>query len=330
MKLTFSLGSSTGPTILHRKAISIKPAKLQVRERELTETSLLSDGGIRFWILYESDSPTPLCACETFNRKKGLVKAPGCELREVPVIGVASVFTSAQNRGKGYAGLLMRLLANKIRELTGNRGFSVLYSDVGPIFYAKNGGWETYDADTLVVPSDKVFPRETAVELLTLESAHEWIGKDVKALRDEFSGEEGQTLIQMIPQQSELEWATVRDHHSAQFLNLEISEFVGARVFDEKGWGYILWFHQWKESSLTVLRLREPRSNPALVGLIEAALSEARRSKMQKLTIWSPSNRLEKVVGIQKTQRKSALPGLLYMGDETPVKWRSIEKISWC
>ena len=55
-------------------------------------------------------------------------------MRQVPVIGVASVFTPAQNRGKGYAGLMMRLLADKVREMTGNKGFSVLYSDVGPHF----------------------------------------------------------------------------------------------------------------------------------------------------------------------------------------------------
>ena len=165
---------------------------------------------------------------------------------------------------------------------------------------------------------------------MTLETANGWIEKDVRALKDEFVGEAGQTLIQLIPQHSELEWVTVRDRHGAECRNLDISEFVGAQISDGKGRGYILWVHEYKESNLTILWLREPPSEKSLLTLIDVALSEARRSKMQKLTIWSPSDRLEKAVGFQKTQRRGALPGLLYMGDEKPVKWRSIEKLGWC
>lgn len=41
---------------------------------------------------------------------------------------------------------------------------------------------------------------------------------------------------------------------------------------------YILWFHEYKESSLTVLRLREPPPDARLRGLVDAVMSEARRS----------------------------------------------------
>jgi hypothetical protein len=251
-------------------------------------------------------------------------------LLEVPVIGVASVFTPAQNRGKGYAGLMMRLLADKLREIAGNEGFSVLFSDVGPTFYAKNGGWVTCDAGTLVIPSDKSFQSDVSVEFLTLESAKRWIGEDQRALREELSGEEGRMVIQMIPQHSELEWAALRDRHGAEHRKLATPEDVGSQVLEDKDWGYILWFHEWKNSSLTVLRLREPSSDVALIALIESALSEARQSGMQKLTIWSPSDRLVKVAGIPKIERKSSLPALLYMGKEGTVKWKSIEKLGWC
>jgi hypothetical protein len=326
-----SLGRPSRPAGLHRTTHSrYSRLKFQVREKELAETTLLTDGGIRFWILCEPDSPIPLCACETFNRKRGLVKSPGAELREVPVIGVASVFTPAPNRGKGHAGLMMRLLADKAREIAGNHGFSVLFSDVGPTFYAKNGGWVTCDAGTLVIPSDKSFQSDVSAEDLTLESARRWIEEDQKALREEFSGEEGRTVIQMIPQHSELEWAALRDRHGAENLKLDTSEVVGSQVSNGNDWGYVLWFHEWKDSSLTVLRLREPSSDVALIALIESALSEARRSGMRKLTIWSPSDRLVKAAGIPKIERKSSLPALLYMDEGRTVKWRSIEKLGWC
>lgn len=96
---------------------------------------------------------------------------------------------------------------------------------------------------------DKSFESDASVAILTLESADGWIEKDVEALKDEFIGEAGHTLIQMIPQRSELEWATVRVRIVAEHLNLDISEFVGAKISDGKGWGYILWVHEHKECS---------------------------------------------------------------------------------
>jgi hypothetical protein len=225
---------------------------------------------------------------------------------------------------------MMRLLADKVREIAGSQGFSVLFSDVGPTFYAKNGGWVTCDSGTLVIPSERSFLGDVSVECLTLESAKRWIEDDQRALREEFSGEEGRTVIQMIPQHAELEWAALRDRHGAEHLKLDTTGVVGSQVSDGKDWGYILWFHEWKDSSLTVLRLREPSSDVALTALLESALSEARRLGMQKLTIWSPSDRLVKVIGIPKIARKTSLPALLYMGDERQVEWRSIEKLGWC
>jgi hypothetical protein len=133
----------------------------------------------------------------------------------------------------------------------------------------------------------------------------------------------------MILQHAELEWATLRVRYTAQYLNLEVSEFVGAQVTSAEGWGYILWFHDYKESSLTVLRLREPPMDIGLIGLIDVAVSEAKRFGFKHIAIWSPSERLENVTGVKKIVRKGALPGLLYLRDDN-IHWRSIEKLGWC
>ena len=247
------------------------------------------------------------------------------------MIGVASVFTPAQNRRKGYAGAMMRLLGERMPTLTSGRGFSVLYSDAGPTFYAKNGGWKSFDAEELAIPSTIIFSETASVEMLDLEIAKECINEDVRLLKEEFSTlQDPSTVIQMIPQYIELEWAIARDTHAARRLGEQELIPVGARYKSEEGWGYILWFRQIKYKRLTVLRLREPRSVSGLKGLLQAAVEIAKKVNFEKITIWSPSKELEKATGIQKVVREGAIPGMLWVGEEQDVHWRTIEKLGWC
>jgi len=251
-------------------------------------------------------------------------------LEEVPVIGVASVFTASKNRGKGYAGTMMQLLSKRIREITGGRGFSVLYSDVGPEFYDQNGGWKPVDAVEIILPSTTTFVDTVPVEPLKIEEAENCIDEDVRCLKNEFVRNAGRTTLQMTPQHSELEWANVRDQDATNHLSLQVSDLVGAKFSSPDGWGYILWFREYKESSLTVLRLREPSNDGGLRGLLQAAVDEAKRSGLSKVTIWTPSPRMEKVTGLKRVTRKLAIPALLYLGEEENVEWQFIEKLGWC
>ncbi|TBU41719.1 hypothetical protein BD309DRAFT_964638 [Dichomitus squalens] len=128
------------------------------------------DGKFVVWVLAPRSDPTTidfLCSCETFrrsalvSRQSGGSSAP--DVKEVTAYGVASVFTPAQKRGKGYARHMMRLLHwvlaprsalsstfpeewgvppdEKILESAGvgNAQFSVLYSDIGSDFYRSCG-----------------------------------------------------------------------------------------------------------------------------------------------------------------------------------------------
>jgi len=247
------------------------------------------------------------------------------------VIGVASVFTPEQNRRKGYAGTMMRLLGERMASLTSGRGFSVLYSDVGPTFYAENGGWKSFDAEELVIPKTMTFTEIAPVEMLDLELAKECIDEDVRLLREEIlTLADTSTIIQMIPQYIELEWAITRDRHAARRLGEQELIPVGARYKSDEGWGYILWFRDFKYKSLTVLRLREPRSISGLKGLLQATVEIADKFKFGKITIWSPSKELEKATEIQKVVREGAIPGMLWIGEEKDVHWRTIEKLGWC
>ena len=257
------------------------------------------------------------------------MKAPGKPLEEVSVIGIASVFTPDQNRRKGYAGSMMRLMSERIREGAGGRGFSVLYSDVGTEFYAKNGGWKIGDESELVISCIHDFEEALPLEMLTLEQAKDCIEADVELIKKELVGETDLTVIQMVPQHVELEWATTRDQYGARYLNVKETEHVGAKVCSGDGWGYVLWFHEYKESTLIALRLREPPTDAGLRSLIQVLVTEARRSGLKHVAVWSPSERLEKVSGIKKSTRNSSLPAVLYLGDDS-IHWRTPEKLGWC
>ena len=222
----------------------------------------------------------------------------------------------------------MRLLSERIPFLTDGNGFSVLYSAIGPMFYAKNGGWKCYDAHELVIPIAKDFGDRMSTKLLNLEQAKDWIDKDVRDLVKEFDVKEvDHTTIQIIPQHSQLDWCMVGDIQFSKHSHLKEPESVGACVNSADDWGYILWSHEYRESTLTVLRLREPSSsNAALRGLLQEATTEAKRFGFEKVSIWSPSERLESVSGIKKETRDTRLPCLLPRSRDENVLWVNIER----
>ena len=225
---------------------------------------------------------------------------------------------------------MMQLLSERIHTMTGGRALSVLYSDIGPEFYDKYGGWKACDANELIIPSGKEFDDTLSADMLNVKDAKIWIDEDVKILKDEFIDGKDVTIVQMIPLHEELEWASVRDRHLAKHLKLEEEDNFGAKVTSVDGWGYVLWFHEYQSSALTILRLREPPTDVGLRRLLQAALSEARRSGLENVKIWSPSERLENVAGIRKVVRKDAIPALLYFGENERIHWRNIEALGWC
>ncbi|EIN06031.1 hypothetical protein PUNSTDRAFT_121969 [Punctularia strigosozonata HHB-11173 SS5] len=173
----------------------------QYLERDASMDSLehARDGKLRTWVLAPRSDPTTLefkCACETF-RRVGLISgtSAGAVPEEVVCYGVASVFTPAQYRRKGYANHMMRLLhwvlgardttatfpdawGTPPEEIDGvPRGIcSVLYSDIGPDFYRKCGktpedeGWVLRGANATVWNVEETLARMTGAE----KSAGEW------------------------------------------------------------------------------------------------------------------------------------------------------------
>jgi len=108
------------------------------RERTLASTTLTGNGGILSWVLVNPADPDKiLSSCETI-KKDALISQPLIKqdspstVRAVAAHGVGSVFTPSDQRGNGYAGVMLRLLAETLKRGNPN-GFNVLYSDIGKV-----------------------------------------------------------------------------------------------------------------------------------------------------------------------------------------------------
>lgn len=141
------------------------------REASQVTIPLSVNGGLSRWILTTDASPPPsaggstspspsrrpvLSSCETL-RKRALVRDAGtarglASVRDVVAHGVASVFTDEEFRRNGYAGAMMGRLGEALGKGSEEPLFSVLYSDVGKVFYAKQG-WMPFESTHLEFPA---------------------------------------------------------------------------------------------------------------------------------------------------------------------------------
>lgn len=105
------------------------------REIHIASQELTKDGGIRFWVLTLASSPQKLlCSCESIA-KPAIVRTANKHgkdevVKQVKSHVIGSVFTPEQNRGKGYASIMLDLLGEKLR---GECEFDSLYSDIGKV-----------------------------------------------------------------------------------------------------------------------------------------------------------------------------------------------------
>lgn len=111
------------------------------REEVLSNQDLTRDGGITFWVLVDTSSPSSpsrriLASCETIM-KRALIARDKAQVEEVISHGIQSVFCDPELRGHGYAGRMMEELGNMLhtwgQDGAKKTAFTVLYSDIGKV-----------------------------------------------------------------------------------------------------------------------------------------------------------------------------------------------------
>ena len=300
-----------------------------------------------FYVVHRRGDPEDIiCAVDAVG-KTALVKAPDAEsptsVQRVKAYGVAAVHTNPTYRKQGMAGWMLQKLQEAMDK---DSEFSVLYSGIGPDFYARYG-WDAFPAlqVSLSFLGGEAAAQPTmpaGVKFLSREDIAPLCDKDIAKLTarfEEFPGDDGRTRVAFLPTFKQIDWQFERNAFVARKLRHREPENYGAVTADGSSWIY--WVHEVGKDTLGVLRI--VANGPAAVAdLLRAALVEAKDWGFERVVVWNPEGDVEdavrtmgtedeKVVKIRFEAREGRLPCLRWKGgDHVDVVWEDNYYYAWC
>ncbi|KAI9219319.1 hypothetical protein BC828DRAFT_386466 [Blastocladiella britannica] len=342
------------------------------REKALLSTPMSSPAIHRSWALMHPDDVAKwnvaegtdlpgaavdapiLAACETFSRR-AVESSNGTEKDSV-MVSLGSVFVGERHRGRGYAKeLMVRVREWMVREYPAG-GYSNLYSDIGPKFYARLG-WHVLPSLSLTgTVADMAVAghhQQMNLQVTLLQSAVPeslYASLTYHALQAATSTKKKAVVLAL--DSGTVAWFRARSDH---YLTLpqyaahrpSTSTKVGATVPG----GAILWSVLPEPSTLYILALRiDPSLSPidqsaVRDALLSAAAAEARNHKLAKVTAYlsAEHNQVMEVLsaGWTVAPRDSSLSSLMVWGkdDSGPdmdaaqvaesVVWVGDERYAW-
>ena len=277
----------------------------------LSEEELVRDKRCQYWVLHLKGYPRQIIAsCET-TRKALLISENGVS-REGFGYAIASVHTNPAYRRQGMAGYMLRRLQAHMD--AGDSDCSVLYSDIGKMYYA-SFGWKVFpskQATLTLLPSPTSTPvlgpqndesssqplfkhsEPSRVRYLEQKDLRDLCEVDEMQLSSQFDqmAADGKTHIAFLPSYAQIAWQLARSEFVAGTLFEKAPTYKGAITEDARSWIY--WGHDWREKKLKVLRIVHAISttvhqrieNTKL--LLESALVEASTWGLPKVLVWNP------------------------------------------
>ncbi|KAE8442760.1 hypothetical protein EG329_002848 [Mollisiaceae sp. DMI_Dod_QoI] len=328
----------------------------------LLTVPLAKDGGMTMWILVERDAVPDqraiLASCETY-RKRALVSSSSTgETEDVIVHGIASVFCDPKYRGKGYAKHMLTELARVLKDwqADGRRCIaSVLYSDIGPKYYA-DVGWKLTSNNTHIEFPAHSSPELDGVKLLQAEDLEQLCEEDEAMIRKSMAilTAAGRQHMIIVPDHDHMLWHHTKEEFVSQKLFGRIPHVKGIMVDDEPGkriWA--IWTHRFygdpevtpSGNVLYILRLviedllQDSKMMQAqLKRIFQSAQAEAAAWNLDVVKLWDPHPRVQRLmrrmdIGHSIVERnEDGIASLLWYGEDeegTPV-WVSNEKYAWC
>lgn len=343
------------------------------REAYLLTVPLSRNGGLSQWILTDNASATDrpvLSSCETI-KKRAIVSSPDGIIEDVTAHGVASVFTYPDRRGRGYGGKMMTLLGEQLAKQEaaspGSARLSILFSDIGSQFYAKDG-WMSIGNTHIEFPVGGDMPTDPASPSITELGDDDLAAlaeKDEQLVRAKLSqplsaNSAAKTRVAILPDHDTYQWHYRReDFMMRHFLSSPVrvrgamytppsgqpgrriwalwvrTRYGGAEGHDVFTILHFLRFVVEDEAATTDEELAD-----ALRGILAVAQRQAQDAQCRSIDIWSPSDRvraifdqrLPELQGKFVTRDMYNLTCMRWFGAETTddLDWVANEKFEWC
>lgn len=337
------------------------------REALLERQLLTQDGQITYWILTDESLPDGndgarpiLASCETL-RKEGYLAKNG-RLRKLVTHGIGSVFCRDEYRSRGYASRMMTELGARLetwQQPPGSRAsFSLLWSDIGPRFYAAHG-WRVMSSKHITFPPLSV--RETAdtSDILKSSRIQELTAQDLQSricpraiamveaqLQARSEVEPCKAHIAIRPDYEHMAWHHARENFLARTLHDKDPNIKGAE--DTVTGCAIIWSRVHgntpNESKLHILHTLASTGatgdvRRSVAALLFRAQREANDWDMRGgVELWSPAPHVIEaakfLMGQEKVEitlrDKESIGSLRWVGCGGDVGWIANEKYAWC
>ncbi|KAJ1307889.1 hypothetical protein OPQ81_001968 [Rhizoctonia solani] len=341
--------ASRAQEIESRKLSSVQWAKWYDLEGYLGRLEYLesldhaSNGRFVTWILVPLDDPETLdilSTCQTYKRDVLVIPAGKTTATQDIGYAIASVFTPAKHRGKGYAARMMSLLHFAIARPEGVPPFPegwVAWGHITPGAPPGEGsGWMIVGTRTAewTVPSHAI-ELDSHVELLHMEEAISTLAADATHFKHDFEslGPLSYTRFAFQPTAGWCRYQMIRDQESPIYI-ASPPEFWGARIQHGSRTDYIIWTYRPSNDpapKLIVVNLRTTSDNFPV--LLKAVISVAQKERHHLVEAWNLDAELVDAVG--KTggriyERKGQLPALKWYGLEQEIDWVGNNKLHWC
>lgn len=335
------------------------------REIYLGEAELTRDGRATPWVLtssklpvYEDGSRPLLASCETLLKNAYVAKDGKVE--KILSHGIGSVHCRPEYRGRGYAVKMISELSKKLdtwQQLKDNRGrFSVLYSDIGPNYYAKHG-WKPFPSTHINLKpinamhydrlrSQHQLPEVQDLRLQDLDTLPMTAELEHK-LTTKSKANPNKTFVAFRPDEAVFEWHFRREQFLAEILGREQPDIKGA--IDKETGIALIWARTYSAESagwhLSILYVHIPHTVQSkdqarlkLAALLLRAQREADKWDLEAgVETWDPNDDVVAAAmmitgDVQIVSRdQEHICSLKWNGLETDeVVWLANERYAWC
>ncbi|CAN8100355.1 unnamed protein product [Discula destructiva] len=333
------------------------------REGYLSQQALTKDGRCTYFVLaHKHDGTHIVASCESIKKtvfiagrntgiNDGFVEATG--------YAIASVYTNPKYRRLGMAAYMLRRLQEQMDQ---ESECSVLYSDIGRMYYA-NLGWDVFSSEqaTIYLHAEEQFhlPANAKTTYIGLGDLPGLCDKDVAQMRAMFqrlAADRTKTHVAFAPDFAQISWQLAREDFVTRIMHAKPIVHRGAIAHNRRSWVY--WDHDWRTKQLKILRLvmleedsdadgdavSEESKAWDVVELLQAAAAEAAAWGLKKVLVWNPDatttrgikgfhNFHENEVDVIFDERKdTAIPSLRWKGARETGRtvWEDNHCYAWC